>query len=112
MCGHPDLLTLGFIRTTSSLCVGWGSLHHPQPLPPGQRFPQETQACLESGARMLLVDRVIDAHGIQVLTDRHLDRAHDLTDWEITELTPPGSWSAPATCPPGMPTRWTTPPTT
>lgn len=34
-------------------------------------------------------DRVVpDAHGIQILTDRHLDRAHNLDDWDITQIAP------------------------
>ncbi|MGQ1839206.1 hypothetical protein ACT4S2_12190 [Kocuria turfanensis] len=31
---------------------------------------------------------VADAHGIQLLTDRHLARARDLSDWTITEVVP------------------------
>lgn len=34
-------------------------------------------------------DRVVpDAHGTQILTDKHLDRAHNLDDWDITEIAP------------------------
>jgi hypothetical protein len=36
--------------------------------------------------RPLLARYVPDAFGIQVLTDAHLERAHDLTDWDITPL--------------------------
>lgn len=29
---------------------------------------------------------VPDAHGVQVLTDAHLAHAHDLSDWNLTDL--------------------------
>ena len=31
---------------------------------------------------------VADAHGVQLLTDRHLARARDLSAWDITEIVP------------------------
>jgi hypothetical protein len=31
---------------------------------------------------------VLDAHGAQVLTRHHLDRAHDLSAWSVTEIAP------------------------
>lgn len=34
----------------------------------------------------VLADRTPDAHGVQLLTSAHLDRANDLTDWKITDL--------------------------
>lgn len=37
--------------------------------------------------RPLLASFVPDAHGIQLLTDAHLDHAHDLTNWDITPLS-------------------------
>lgn len=36
--------------------------------------------------RPLLARYVPDAFGIQVLTDAHLERAHDLSDWDVTAL--------------------------
>ena len=40
------------------------------------------------GHRPVLSTRVPDAFGIQVLTDAHLQHAHDLTDWTIEEIAP------------------------
>ena len=36
--------------------------------------------------RHLLGRRVVDAYGVQVLTDEHLDRARDLSDWLVEPL--------------------------
>jgi hypothetical protein len=36
--------------------------------------------------RPLLARYVPDAFGLQLLTDAHLERAHDLSDWDITHL--------------------------
>ena len=34
-----------------------------------------------------LLDRYVpDVHGVQVLTEAHLERANDLQDWRITDL--------------------------
>ena len=43
----------------------------------------------ESGVRYNkhLLDRYVpDAHGVQVLRSAHLERAHDLSGWDITDL--------------------------
>jgi hypothetical protein len=36
--------------------------------------------------RKLFDQRTVDAYGIQVLTDAHLAHAHNLSDWDITDL--------------------------
>jgi hypothetical protein len=40
------------------------------------------------GHRRLWSSYVPDAFGLQVLTEAHLERAHDLSDWDIEELAP------------------------
>lgn len=40
------------------------------------------------GHRPLLSSYVPDAFAVQILTDAHLERAHDLGDWEIEEVLP------------------------
>ncbi len=38
--------------------------------------------------RHLLSHYTPDAHGIQILTNQHLERAHDLSTWTTTEIGP------------------------
>jgi len=37
--------------------------------------------------RKLFARRTVDAHGVQVLTDGHLQHAHDLSTWDIQDLS-------------------------
>jgi hypothetical protein len=40
--------------------------------------------------RRLWTSRVLDVRGIQLLTSRHLERATDLSGWEVTKVTDEG----------------------
>jgi hypothetical protein len=41
-----------------------------------------------SNNRHLWDEYLIDAHGVQVLTSRHLEHAADLTDWLVEQIAP------------------------
>lgn len=51
----------------------------------GHSWPHVDEARVRYN-RPLLASFVPDAFGIQLLTDAHLERAHDLTNWDITPL--------------------------
>lgn len=79
---HPELMSHAFLRrfymsaNPQFLNKEWG----PYPLSPAKwSSPRNTH----------LIDRlVLDAHAIQLLTTRHLERAHNLDAWTITEVAP------------------------
>lgn len=69
-----------YIRPAIRNRISHNSIHVPLPLPPDIE---------ESDVRYNkhLLDRYLpDAHGMQVVRTAHLDRAHDLSDWQITDL--------------------------
>lgn len=51
--------------------------------PPALAGPKQYYLCADNYDAI-----VADAHGTQLLTDRHLSRARDLSNWEVTEITP------------------------
>ena len=57
---------------------GWGiSLHSP---------PDGIKSSAYLALREQWPHRVFDAHGLQILTADHLERAHDLTDWHTRQV--------------------------
>ncbi|HST48547.1 hypothetical protein [Jatrophihabitans sp.] len=75
----PAEVDLGFIRMGIRASVGIDSMATVQPLPGIEEYHVRYNTHL--------LDRYLpDAHGIQVLRTAHLDRARDLSGWEVTEL--------------------------
>jgi hypothetical protein len=76
----PDRLDHAAVRPATVGGAGWDGLDFRQRLPPPLR-ERDVQGHLH------LLDRyAYDAHGVQVLTDAHLAKAHDLTRWSVTDL--------------------------
>ena len=75
----PALTTYGCVRSARSYALDCSDVENGYGLP-GIR---ETHVRYN---KHLLLDHVPDAHGLQVLTDRHLAHARDLSGWEITDL--------------------------
>lgn len=73
----PPNTDLGFIRHEVGPSSGWDCYHQP--------WPYVTEDKIRYN-RPLLASFVPDANGIQLLTDAHLERAHDLSRWEIHDL--------------------------
>lgn len=76
---HAALLDQAFIRPARTTPPGWLVIGGAQPLPDLEEHHLHEN-------RHLLDRYVPDAHGIQILTSDHLTRAHDLSDWDITDL--------------------------
>ena len=75
----PTRLDLAFIRSTLGVAsMGWMQLQAVQPPYPHCEYSHLF--------RWLCADYTLDAHAIQVLTDSHLAKAADLSDWTITDL--------------------------
>ncbi|HEY4377564.1 MAG TPA: hypothetical protein VGM93_10410, partial [Acidimicrobiales bacterium] len=74
-----DLADQIFIRPAFPLAAGWGRLREVQ------RLPGLSSSDVYDN-RHLLSGYVPDAHGIQVLRDAHLAKAHDLSRWNVTDL--------------------------
>jgi len=75
----PDLTDVAFIRPARRLTTSWISISSKQDL----------DALGETDLRYnrhLLIDYLPDAHGIQVVRDEHLTRAHDLSNWIVSDL--------------------------
>jgi hypothetical protein len=74
----------GAVRTSRVEWDGWADLVPRSPAPSygAAAFP----ALMLRQVRHLLGRRVLDAYGVQVLTDEHLSRAHDLSDWLVESL--------------------------
>jgi hypothetical protein len=77
---HAEHLDLAFLRVHSGWVHGWVDLDSAQPT---LAHIEEYHLRLN---RDLWSSYVPDAHGIQVLTDAHLERAADLSSWEVVEL--------------------------
>lgn len=74
----PEHVEQAFVRRGFPFDMSWSGLQ-----------PHELPGTDESDFRYyqhLLCDYVPDAHGVQVLRTAHLDRARDLSGWEITDL--------------------------
>lgn len=78
------MLDVGFIRYRHGLVAGF-DLQNAEPAPPGSPDP-DYPAMEYDHNRHLYADYVADAHAIQVLTKAHLDRANDLSAWDIDSL--------------------------
>lgn len=75
----PHHLDQAFVRPAIPYSTGWTSIADGQPL----------DGLHESDVRYnrhLLADYAADAHGLQVLTDSHLRKAHDLASWTVRDL--------------------------
>ncbi len=76
----PAPLDLAFVRRSVGWCMSWIQLN--QGTPP---FPHVHEGHVRLNRH--LIDRFIpDAHGVQVLTDSHLERATNLDGWDIQPL--------------------------
>ncbi len=79
---HPELMSHAFLRRFHSTPdpAHLGTDFGPFPLSPTiWSRPHNSH----------LIDRlVLDAHAIQILTSRHLERAHNLDNWTITDIAP------------------------
>lgn len=73
-------LDVGFVQCGTGAHGGWDSLDTGPPALPGTREYHFRDN------RHLLLAQVPDARGMQVLTDRHLERAADLSGWSIEDL--------------------------
>jgi hypothetical protein len=76
----------GHVRNAAIGMSDFSDLDHDQNTP--GHSPTSTTGAVYLQNRHLWDRHVVDAAGLQVLTRNHLDRAHDLTDWTITPLTP------------------------
>lgn len=75
-------LQFGFIRRLRFRAELWDDLgRQGTPLP----YPDVRPAAIRSHVAMFRT-QVPDAHGVSILTDAHLDRAHDLSAWNIHPL--------------------------
>lgn len=74
-----DLAASAFIRRSSRSARSWQDLGFKWPLP-------GPSAAKIIRAKHLAHRFVPDAHGVQVLTDHHLENARDLSTWNITDL--------------------------
>lgn len=72
------LLSYGCVRTSRRYALDISDIDA-YPLPHVEEYQVRA-------GRHLLADYVPDAHGLQVLTERHLDRARNLADWQVTDL--------------------------
>lgn len=79
MLERPDLVDIAYVRTSPTGLIGWGQQEQPMPLPAMDAGNLTTH-------RHLLTEYTPDAHGLQVLRDAHLEKAHDLGNWVITDL--------------------------
>lgn len=85
LCADADVMDVGLIKTASSIAGDWTGLsmrrepHIHKPV----RLPLDYER-----NRHLWDEYVIDAAGVQLLTDKHLTHAHDLSDWTVEEVAP------------------------
>lgn len=79
--GLPNEADLAFVRYSHAYTISWSELATSRPRLP---FVREHQVRYN---RHLLAQYTPDAHGVQVLTDAHLHRAHDLSDWTVESLS-------------------------
>jgi hypothetical protein len=80
MATPPEHLNQAFIRPGGRTSTDWSS-----DIDTRLRLPRISGSGINYCAH--LFDRYVpDAHGVQVLSDAHLERAHDLSTWTITDL--------------------------
>jgi hypothetical protein len=80
LVAHAASVELGFVRYSRSSSPDWVDLAHLEPpTPSGIHFTVE---------RQLWGEYVPDAHGLQLLTERHLARVNDLGGWRVDEIAP------------------------
>lgn len=77
----PAQVDLGYITHLRSNYAIWEPSVHAQPWPHVEGYQVRD-------SRPLMKNFTPDAYGIQLLTDAHLERTHDLSAWSITEITP------------------------
>jgi hypothetical protein len=78
--GNVQHIRLAFVRYTANLTRNWDNMAVSGPPLPG---PEAWNWRYNSH---LLDDYVPDAHGLQLLSDRHLAQAHDLSAWLVEPL--------------------------
>jgi hypothetical protein len=77
MVAFPEDTDLAFVRSSHALTIGWQAL--------GAGLPYVDEYHVRYNKH--LVSRCTpDAHGIQILTDAHVEQATDLSDWVIEPL--------------------------
>lgn len=74
-----DRLDLAYVRFSRPLSPSWAS----DPFPPNPVAHAEGSAARGPRLRQTVVP---DAYGVQVLTEAHLARAHDLSGWDVEDL--------------------------
>ena len=81
MVAFPEDTDLAFLRYSRTYTISWGSLQTgcTPPLPHVEEHHIRYNRHLNSSYTP-------DAHGLQVLTDAHLEHASDLSDWVIEPL--------------------------
>jgi len=77
----PEAADVGMIKNVGARSTSW------------QRLDSEVQQPVRmvmdyENSRHLWDEYVIDAHGISLLTDKHLDHANDLSNWTIEKVAP------------------------
>lgn len=75
----PELTDIAFVRPARRVTISWSEVAVEQPLHGIEEWDIRYN-------KHLLRDYAPDAHGVQVLRDAHLARAHDLSQWVITDL--------------------------
>lgn len=76
------LIDVAMIRPAPRMPSNWQAADYGGPPTPAH------VSGYEQHARAQHADTVLDAHGLQILTQAHLDKAHDLSDWVVREIAP------------------------
>jgi hypothetical protein len=77
-------MDVAHLRNAMISIDGWNLLDYPE-ITPGHAPPNlEAREYLEN--RHLWDRTVLDAHGVQLLTTAHLERANDLSGWDVEEV--------------------------
>lgn len=97
---HVSIAEYALVRLSWSPAVGWEDVVNRRP----PRLPR-VPAGYHRRAPHLESSWVPDAYGVQLLTDRHLRHANDLSAWNVEEVAPgkhlvvardPGAWFGPS----------------
>ncbi len=80
LLADAQVVDVGFIRFNPAGASSWKDLDRLRPA-----FPHISASWLKLN-RLPLTRMVPDAHGIQVLGSQHLERANDLSGWEVSTL--------------------------
>lgn len=83
LVAHAGRLEYGFVRQSWSPAVGWDDVVDWCP-------PRLPRVPVTYSRRPLHLERTLvpDAYGIQLLSRAHLDRAPDLSNWQVEEVAP------------------------